>query len=274
LKSEQLEALIKAMQETKLNKPSTNCLSPIGSELLKKSLETEFDIDFAHSITRRPTVYRGNPFQIEVAIGYGGELNAEEQVNLIRFANKVPLLYQEGACAITAAVKKMNWKPYGLQQSSSSLPAGPAIIAVHMASVWVPFTSEGKEAVSAYPEILKEVKLALQECARFLQIYISRRSRADIEEKKREKFRGYAEELAKATYSLVNDESYKLSDEEIKAKAVTLKEFLLEVAETMYSAGKINVENEKEELQEVEEKETESEREDEKEIFTDNEEGE
>jgi DNA topoisomerase-6 subunit B len=108
-------------------------------------------------------VYRGNPFQIEVGLAYapqgaGEDLGADEPVRLMRFANRVPLLYMGGGCAITKAVTGVNWKAYRLAQPKGSLPLGPVVLMVHMASVWVPFTSESKEAIAHYPEILKEIK--------------------------------------------------------------------------------------------------------------------
>jgi len=248
IKSEQVEHLILGMQNAKVSRPSLDCLSPIGGDLLRKSLESEFDLDFVHSITRSATVYRGNPFQIEVGIGYGGELEKEGSLKLIRFANKVPLLYQEGACALTQAVKKMSWKPYGLSQSSGSLPVGPAIIVIHMASVWVPFTSESKEAISNYPEIVKEVRLSLQECARSLQRYLGRKRRAEIESKKREIFKAYAKEVAEAVVSLNTIDSYKAEKTEFEKEVKKVIDNLNKVAETMYSTGA-----DLEELEDIEE---------------------
>ena len=96
----------------------------------------------------------------------------------MRFANRVPLQYQKGACAITEAVSEVAWRNYGLQQPRGSLPVAPMVLAVHVASVWVPFTSESKEAVAHYPEILRELKLALQECGRRVSIFLSARRRA------------------------------------------------------------------------------------------------
>ena len=227
---EQAEALLKGMQGTKIMAPSTDCLSPIGADVLKKSLEAEYDLEFAHAITRSPTVYRGNPFQIEVAIGYGGELPKEGTVTLIRFANKVPLLYQQGACAITKAVTSVDWKKYGLQQSAGNLPQGPAIILVHMASVWAPFTSESKEAIAHYPEIIKEIRLALQEAGRALQLYVGRKVKRELAKKKQEMFKNYAIELAAS-----------LSDLTAKKKEEILKK-LLKLAEKMYKSGEIETE--------------------------------
>jgi DNA topoisomerase-6 subunit B len=98
----------------------------------------------------------------------------DESVVLLRFANRVPLLYQQSSCAITKAVIQTNWRTYGLHQPKGALPIAPMAILVHVASVWVPYTSESKEAIEPYPEILKEIKLGLQECARQLAHYLRR----------------------------------------------------------------------------------------------------
>lgn len=184
---QEAEALFKAIQETKLMRPPTDCLSPIGEDQIIAGLQKEIKADFYTAVTRDPEVYRGNPFQIEIGMAYvrpeetkGQEMGQEEPVRVLRFANRVPLLYQPGACAITKAVIGVNWKSYGLNQPKGALPLGPLAIMVHMASVWVPFTSESKDAVASYEEILAEMTLALQECGRRLSIFLNKR-RHDLE---------------------------------------------------------------------------------------------
>jgi DNA topoisomerase-6 subunit B len=171
------ERLLKSIRETKIPAPPTNCLSPIGAERLEASLQEQVPCDFVAAVTRTPSVYRGNPFQVEVGIAWGGAQPAEELATLHRYANRVPLQYQQGACAITKAVLQTNWRAYGLQQSRGALPTGPLTILVHIASVWVPFTSESKEAVAGYDEILYELKLALQDAGRRLGRFLRRGQR-------------------------------------------------------------------------------------------------
>ncbi len=184
------EALFKAINETKLMRPPTDCLSPIGEEAIMAGLKKEIEADFFTAVTRSPEVYRGNPFQIEAGLAYAkpgknSELGAEDPVRVLRFANKVPLLYMGGACAINKAIMGMNWKNYGLSQPRGSSPLGPMLVMVHMASVWVPFTSESKEAIAHYPEIIREMTFALQECGRRLSVYLRRhRRQAELERKK------------------------------------------------------------------------------------------
>ena len=186
---EEAERIHAAIQQTKIMAPPTDCIAPIGEALIEKALRSEMKSDFYAASTRRPAVYRGNPFLVEVGLAYGGELPAEESVTLYRFANRVPLQYQQGACAITKAVNTTEWKSYGLQQPKGALPIGPVLLMVHVASVWVPFTSESKEAVANYPEIVKELRLALQECGRRVSSHI-RRTRREADELKK---RGYIE---------------------------------------------------------------------------------
>jgi len=90
------------------------------------------------AVTRGPRVYRGNPFQVEAALAYGGDMPPEDLATVYRFANRVPLLYQQGACAMTQAVVRANWKTYDVQQSRGALPNGPLLVLVHIASVWYP----------------------------------------------------------------------------------------------------------------------------------------
>jgi DNA topoisomerase-6 subunit B len=272
---QEADALYGAIQATKIPAPATNCISPIGEALILKGLHQQVPGEFFCAATRPPSVYRGNPFLIEVGLAYGGasptqkvtlealtELLAEsdarslrqfllttfdglgpagverilseagmgprqtptrldaesitklhaamKNVNLsegqvmqvLRYANRVPLLFQPAACAITQSVISNNWRSYGLSQSRNQLPVGPVTLMVHMASVWVPFTSESKEAIASYPEIMKELRLALQAVGRKLGMYLNQRKRVQQEGERREVFLRYLGEVAKAVASI------------------------------------------------------------------------
>jgi DNA topoisomerase-6 subunit B len=198
LAPEEVEAIHKAMQAVKVLAPPTSCVVPIGEDLLRRGLERRFKAELFTSSTRPPAVYRGNPFVVEVGLAYGGDIPAEEPCEVLRFANRVPLQYQKGACAVTEAVADVAWRNYGLQQPRGSLPVAPMILAVHFASVWVPFTSESKEAIAHYPEILRELKLALQECGRRVALFLSARRRAIDAGKKRAYIEKYIPHVAGA----------------------------------------------------------------------------
>ncbi|RLE46311.1 DNA topoisomerase VI subunit B, partial [Candidatus Woesearchaeota archaeon] len=181
----QIEKLMEGIETTKIIAPSTDCIVPIGAELLEKGLKKEIQAEFYAAVTRSPTIYKGIPFVVECAIAYGGEQPKDKSIRLLRFANRVPLLYQQSAGAIFKSVISTSWRSYGLSQSSGALPQGPVTLAVHIASVWPPFTSEAKEAIAHYPEIIKETKLALQECGRKLGSYVSKKKRLNAETQKR-----------------------------------------------------------------------------------------
>ena len=212
------EALFKAIQATKIMAPPSNCLSPIGEKAILHGLYKQIKGEFYTAVTRPPAVYRGNPFVIEAGLAYGnapgqaadpehpkaplaeGESHDEDEelARVIRYANRVPLLYQQSACATFKAVLETSWRNYGVAQSRGALPAGPMAIFVHMASVWVPFTSESKEAIADYDEIRKEIKLALQECGRRLGVFLRRREHAKSEFRRRNIFELYIEEVVEA----------------------------------------------------------------------------
>ena len=180
---EEQKSLLLAMQGIKVPAPPTSqCLSPIGEDLIIRGLEKEFQIDFIKARTRPSSVFSGHPFVVEAAIGYGGRLPPEGNAQILRFANRVPLVYQQGACAITGAVAAINWRNYGISQAG--LPTGPLLILVHVASTNVPFTSESKDAVASIPEIEREVTLALQDLGRDLKKYLSRRDRNKLQEER------------------------------------------------------------------------------------------
>jgi len=269
------DLLYQAIQQTKIKAPSTDCISPIGEELILKGLHQVVPGEFYAAATRPPAVYRGNPFQIEVGLAYGGGatanrvsrdalvellgesdartlrqflsntfeglgtdaadkilrqgklktrispaklkradvdrlLDAMRNVNLydgqsmtvLRYANRVPLQFQAGGCAITQTVTATNWRPYGLSQSRGQLPRGPVTVMVHIGSVWVPFTSESKEAIASYPEIQKELRLALQAVGRKLGMYLRRRRRVKHEGERRNAFLRYLGEVATAVSAI------------------------------------------------------------------------
>ena len=189
VQGEAQERLLNALHAAPLVAPSAEGLSPIGAMLIKRGLRNvlgdlkpEF---FAPPVSRPPKVRGGFPFMVEVGLVYGGGLPSDQAVQVLRFANRVPLLFQQGACAITNAISNMDWRRYGLdQKGGSGLPIGPALILVHIASTKIPFTSEAKEAVAEDPEIDKELTLALQAAARHLRTHLSRKSRRDFADEK------------------------------------------------------------------------------------------
>jgi len=230
------EALYKAIQSTKIMAPPSNCISPIGEKAILHGLYQQIRGDFYTAVTRSPAVYRGNPFIIEAGLAFGrgpeqaaqtaeappeplaeGEQQDDDKelARVIRYANRVPLLHQQSACAAFKSVLETTWRNYGVAQSRGALPAGPMVVFVHMASVWVPFTSESKEAIADYDEIRKEIRLALQECGRRLGVFLRRRERAKSEFRRRNIFELYIEEVVEACARLKGG---KLAKEKLKTQ--------------------------------------------------------
>ncbi|MGI0055136.1 MAG: DNA topoisomerase VI subunit B [Thermoplasmata archaeon] len=203
------EGLLAALHELPLVPPSTECLSPIGPMLIKRGLRNvlgdvrpEF---FAPPVSRPPKVRAGFPFLVEVGLVYGGGLPGDQSMQLLRFANRVPLLFQQGACAITTAVSNLDWRRYGLdQKGGSGLPTGPIVLLVHVASTKIPFTSEAKEALAEDPDLDREITLALQAAARHLKVHISRRTRRAFASEKFAIIQKILPRLAEKTSHLVD----------------------------------------------------------------------
>ena len=204
------EQLYESIQKTRIIAPNTDCLVPMGSKALLAGLLKEVKAEFFAASTRPPSVYRGNPFQIEVAIAYGGGLGRDDSAKVLRFANRVPLLYSQSSCSSFKAVAETSWKNYGLTQPRNSIPSGPLVVLVHMVSVWVPFTSESKEAIADYDEIRKEMKLALQDCGRKLGTYLRRRKRMARESERRSVFERYIGEISRCCNAITGTDTDKL----------------------------------------------------------------
>ena len=223
------EALYKAFQDTKFPPPPTDCLAPIGVRQLLAGMLKGVRAEFYAASSREAAIYRGRPFQIEAAIAFGGELPADDPARVIRFANRVPLLYQQSACSSFKAVVDTNWRNYDLNQPRGSAPVGPLVIMIHMASVWVPFTSESKEAIADYDEIRKEMKLALMECGRKLATYVRKRQRMKREGERRDVFERYIGEIVKAVTAINGADPARLYEqllEQARARAAAADQVL------------------------------------------------
>lgn len=194
MKPDDVRALLESFQgerlvngkPIKLLSPPTNCLSPIEEMLIKKGLSKTIDSKFVSTMTRAPTVSHGNPFQVEVGLIFGEGMSADKHVEVLRFANRVPLMYQQGGCLLTKAIESVDWRQYGLEQAGGKgVPKGPAAILVHLASTNVQFTSEAKEALSDNEFVFEETRKAMLEMGRGLRKHLEKKKKMA---KTREKF--------------------------------------------------------------------------------------
>ncbi|MEW4455006.1 DNA topoisomerase VI subunit B [Bremerella sp. JC817] len=324
------EHLYAAIQDTKISNPTTDCIVPIGEDQLLKGLHSVVPAEFYAAATRPPAVYRGNPFQIEVALAYGGNVetqkitkdllkellyetdartvrqfliltfnglgpdaadkilktsklgtrkspnkmkpkevdilfdamqnvnvNEGQSMNVYRYANRVPLQFQHGDCAITKTIAGTNWRSYGLSQSRGNLPSGPVTIMVHIASVWVPFTNQAKEAVASYDEIQKEMRLALQTVGRKLGMFLRRRMKVKQQADRRSIFRRYLGEVAQAVSDINGVEKEDIYEKLLQvAKKKTAEADMvfdesgkaIDPAQADYGGGVLIVEKDEEEM--------------------------
>jgi len=207
ISSEDAKKLVDAFQKIKLLPPPTDCLSPIDDLLIKKGLSKAIDSRFASTVTRLPTVSQGNPFQIEVGLVFGGDLSAEGPIEVLRFANRVPLMYQQGGCALTKAIESINWKQYGLDHpGGKGLPKGAAAVLIHLASTNVQFTSEAKEAVSDNEEVSAEIRKGLLEVGRGLKNHLKKNTQRKKAREKFELVNVILPEIAKKTSKILGRE--------------------------------------------------------------------
>jgi len=200
----------------------TELLSESDARSLRQFLLTTFDGIGAAGAEKILSEARMGPRQTAAKLGKeeiarlheamrNVNLSEGQTVQVLRYANRVPLQFQAAACAITQSVISNNWRAYGLSQARGQLPSGPITLMVHMASVWVPFTSESKEAIASYPEILKELRLALQTVGRKLSMFLNQRKRVQQEGERRDIFLRYLGEVAGAVARIkeYNDRSKK-----------------------------------------------------------------
>ena len=194
LNPQQVRALLEGFQgerllqgkPVKLLNPPTSCLSPIEELLIKKGLSKTIDSKFVTTMTRAPSVTQGNPFQVEVGLIFGDGMAADKPVEILRFANRVPLMYQQGGCLLTKAIESVDWRQYGLDQAGGrGVPKGPAAILVHLASTNVQFTSEAKEALSDNETVMEEARKAMLEMGRGLRKHLEKQKKMG---KTKEKF--------------------------------------------------------------------------------------
>jgi len=201
-------SLRNALSETKVHAPSSKCLSPIGESAIESGLRQEYNADYYTASQRTGGVYKGSPFIVEAGVAYGGELDEQSQISIQRYANKVPLVYQQSACAITNTVEDISWRNYKLKQSGSyGIPVGPMVLVVHVASTNVRFKSEAKNAISNIPELEEEIELAVREVARGVKKHIKKQKSLKERQEKQEAIDEIINPMAEAFANVLNTEA-------------------------------------------------------------------
>ena len=183
---ESLKSIYAGVHATQLLAPSTQSVVSIGEDAMSLSVERLGEIDFFAVATRKPTICDFKPIQVEVAIArvHGSGIDGDEPVQVLRFANRVPLQFDKASCAIVKAITTVNWRSYGLRQPKDALPTGPYILAVSVVSPFIKFKNASKETIDASDELVEEIRRALMQAGQRLSRHLSRESKAaDLEEK-------------------------------------------------------------------------------------------
>ncbi len=238
---EEADRLVKAFKQVKWISPATDSIVPVGKEQIEKAMKNILMPEFISVTERSPKVFRGGiPFMVEAAIAYGGnsgktKTEGGRSGDIMRFANRVPLLFDAGGCGITEAVKNLDWKRYGIKNFDDE----GITVFINFASVHVPYTGAGKQAISNDEEIIDEIRNAVQEAARAMQRYVGSVVREREKESKKKAVLKYAEQLSKDLADLSGEKN---SEE--------LKKMLIAIVENKYSGIESRAEDEKEEKKE------------------------
>ncbi len=246
------EALVKAFKQVKWISPDATSVIPIGEEQVKVAIKNILNPEFMNVVERKPRVFRGGvPFIVEAAVAYGGNAGKKTsegyEGNILRFANRVPLLFDSGTCAITAAAKTVDWKRYNIDIENQ-----PISVFINVSSVYIPYSGVGKEAISQEDEIIDEIKLAIMEAARGVQRYISGKMHINHETNKYKTITRYTEQLAKDLADLTGEDKARI--DKSLAKLVT-KHYPKAMIQGEDEDGEVTAENAPDDGEEAEEQE-------------------
>ena len=176
--------------------PDAGCLSPLGEDLLRAGILKELKPEFIAVSQRKPSTYSGHPFIVETAIAYGGDIPKKDDIVVYRFANKIPLLYDEASDVSVRVIKSINWRRYKVA------PGMPLAILVHLCSTKVPYKTVGKEFIADRPEVKSEILNGIREVARRLQIFLTKREHVAKEKKRLSVFSKYLPKIARFSTDL------------------------------------------------------------------------
>ena len=196
---EDYRKIFRTLHKIPLTNPTTRSVLIVGEEGLSKSVHRLGDVDFFSVTTRTPRICDHKSVVVEVAIArLKNQEKAEEgSVQLLRFANRVPLQFDKSSCAITKAVESVNWRAYGLSQPKKSLPLGPYIFAVAVTSPFIKFKNASKETIDASEELVEEIRLALMRTGQRLKRHIRKEKHEEDLLRKREYIEKFAPILIK-----------------------------------------------------------------------------
>lgn len=183
----EFQVLYSGLQNVKLKAPSTSSVLSVGEEGLARSIGRLGEVDFFSVVSRKPTICDSKPVLIETAIARFKERTGEqtdEPVQVLRFANRVPLQFDKASCAVVKAITTVNWRSYGIGQPKKSIPLGPYIVAVSVVSPFIKFKNASKETIDASDELVEEIRRALMQAGQRLSRHLKREQKAAVLESK------------------------------------------------------------------------------------------
>jgi len=197
LKPDEIVRLVRTMKRfNSFLPPDASCLSPLGEELLETGILKELKPEFITVSQRKPSTYSGHPFIVETAIAYGGNIPKKDDILIYRFANRIPLLYDEASDVSVRVIRSMNWRRYKVT------PDMPIAILVHVCSTKVPYKTVGKEFIADRPEVKGEILNGIREVARQLQKFLTKREYVEKERRRLTVFSKYLPKIARFSTNL------------------------------------------------------------------------
>jgi len=209
------EQILKAFKRMQFLAPATDCLRPIGGSNIELTMQSILAPEFLSVVERKPAVYGGGyAFQVEVGIAYGGNAgrrlqSGEKRMEILRYANRAPLLFDQGGCALAKAVGSIDWKRYGLRDIENS----PTTVFINLVSTHIPYVSAGKQSVADVEEIVEEIRNALMELGRKFSRYHSQRRKAQEHMARRDKLLRYVSEIAPAMAEILSRDKEEVKKE-------------------------------------------------------------
>ena len=155
--------------------PDARVLSPLGTKLLESGIRSTLNPEFVQVTQRPPNSYGGHPFIVECGLAYGGGVPLKESIIIYRFANRIPLIFDEYKDVAAKVIRAIPWSRYRIR------PGMPIAAFVAVVSTKIPFKTAGKEFIADLTELEHDIRMGLMECARSLKGHLRQKERVQRE---------------------------------------------------------------------------------------------
>ncbi|KAF5179721.1 Dna topoisomerase 6 subunit b [Thalictrum thalictroides] len=201
LTSQQIVRIHQLFRQAKFDDPSGDCLSPAGEYNLRLGIVKELHPDMVATYSGSAQVFEGHPFIVEAGVSVGGK-DVKQGLNIFRFANRIPLLFEQGADVVTrTALKRINWSSYKINQTQDKIGVFVSIV-----STKIPFKGTGKEYIGDdISEIAAAVKTSIQQCCLQLKSKIVKKIQAREQQERKRTLSKYIPDVTNAIYEILRD---------------------------------------------------------------------